>query len=149
DLLYRLNVIEVSIPPLRERVEDIPRLAHIFISFAARQMRRPAPELSSSAEQMLLTYQWPGNVRELRNVIERALILWPGQTLEPAAFPSRIRGHGEHVPRLGDKVPLEAIEREHIELVVARSPSFEAAARTLGIDESTLRRKRRKYATGQ
>jgi len=146
DLLYRLNVIEVTIPPLRERVEDVSRLARTFLSFFARQMGRAVPELSARAEEMLLAYDWPGNVRELRNVIERALILWPAQILEPAAFPDRISGSIARGFRLGDDVSLEAIEREHIERVLARAPSLEAAARTLGIDESTLRRKRKRFA---
>lgn len=75
DLLYRLNVIEVTLPPLRERPEDILQLARWFLAFFARGARRLPPELSPAAEQTLLTYAWPGNVRELRNAIERAVIL--------------------------------------------------------------------------
>jgi hypothetical protein len=70
----------------RDRSEDIPRLARTFLAFFARQIGRPVPKLSRGAEEMLLGYDWPGNVRELRNVIERALILWPAQILEPAAL---------------------------------------------------------------
>src|SRR5204863_6337293 len=75
DLLYRLNVIEVSVPPLRERRDDILPLARHFMAFFARAARRSVPELSADAEAALLRYEWPGNVRELRNAIERAVVL--------------------------------------------------------------------------
>ncbi len=145
DLLYRLNVIELTLPPLRERPEDILRLARRFVAFFARAARRPAPELSRAAEEALLAYHWPGNIRELRNAIERAIILSPAQLIEPQLLPDRIGASAASGPRLGGDFTLEAIEREHIERVVARSPTLEDAARILGIDSSTLWRKRRTY----
>ncbi|HSP96420.1 MAG TPA: sigma-54 dependent transcriptional regulator [Candidatus Dormibacteraeota bacterium] len=145
DLLYRLNVVELRLPPLRERSEDILRLARHFLAFFARAAKRPVPELSPAAAQALVGYPWPGNVRELRNAIERALILWPAAVLEPAAFPERIAGQPAAGPRLGADCTLEAIEREHLLRVVARSATLDDAARILGIDASTLYRKRRKY----
>ncbi len=145
DLLYRLNVIEVRTPPLRERPEDILRLAQRFLAFFARSAGRPTPELSQAAEAALLTYPWPGNVRELRNAIERAVILWPAQVVEPQAFPASIAAHATAEPRLGGDFSLEAIEREHIMQVLARIPTLEEAAHILGIDSSTLWRKRKKY----
>ena len=145
DLLYRLNVIELTIPPLRERPEDIDRLADEFLRFFAKAARRPALELSAAARDALRSYPWPGNVRELRNAIERAVILWPGRIIEPAAFPERIAAQAASPPRLGSDVSLEDIEREHIQRVVARAPTLEDAARILGIDSSTLWRKRKKY----
>src|SRR5262249_44820402 len=90
DLWYRLNVIEVRVPPLRERPEDILRLARRFLAFFARSVGRPPLEVAKAAEAVLLAYPWPGNVRELRNAIERAVILWPGQVIEPQAFPDTI-----------------------------------------------------------
>jgi len=147
DLLYRLNVVEVSIPPLRERKEDIPRLARTLIASLCRQIHREAPELPKTSEQLLAAYDWPGNVRELRNVLERALLLWRGESLDPKAFPRRIVRPRERGPQPGDHVTLEVLEREHIERVVASAPSFEVAAKILGIDESTLRRKRRRWET--
>src|SRR5260221_974063 len=95
----------------------------------------------------MLAYRWPGNVRELRNVTERVAILWPAQVIEPAAFPERIRATvaHDHVIALGGDNSLEQIEREHIERVLARSPTVEEAAKILGIDASTLRRKQRKF----
>ena len=145
DLLYRLNVVELRLPPLRERSEDILRLARHFLAFFARAAKRPVPELSPAAAQALVGYPWPGTVRELRNAIERALILWPAAVLEPAAFPERIAGQPAAGPRLGADCTLEAIEREHLLRVVARSATLDDAARILGIDASTLYRKRRKY----
>ncbi len=148
DLLYRLNVIEVRTPPLRERPEDIVRLARRFLDFFARSARRPIPELSQSAEQVLLAYPWPGNVRELRNAIERAVILWPAQVIEPQAFPERIAAHAAAGPQLGGDFTLDTIEREHILRVLARTGTLEEAAQILGIDSSTLWRKRKKYEGG-
>jgi two-component system, NtrC family, response regulator AlgB len=145
DLLYRLNVIEVTLPPLRERPEDIVPLARGFLAFFARGTRRSSLEFSPAAEQTLLTYAWPGNVRELRNAIERAAILWPAPLIDPAAFPERIAAHAARGPRLGGDDTLEAIEREHVLRVLARTSTVEEAARILGIDASTLWRKRKKY----
>jgi NtrC-family two-component system response regulator AlgB len=145
DLLYRLNVLEVHVPPLRERAEDILRLARHFVAFTARTARRPVPTLSPAAEQALLAYRWPGNVRELRNTVERAVILWPAQIVEPGALPERIAASTTVVPRLGGDFSLETIEREHILRVIARAPTLEEAARILDIESSTLWRKRKRY----
>jgi len=144
DLLYRLNVVEVTAPPLRERTEDILPLARRFIAFFARQSRRQPPELSAAAERVLLSYPWPGNVRELRNGIERALILAPGQVLEPESFPERIAAQPS-TPILGGDFTADEIEREHALRVLARAPTLEDAARILGIDSSTLWRKRKRW----
>lgn len=144
DLLYRLNAVEMKLPPLRERTEDIPRLARKFVNFFSRAARRPAPELSNAAEQALLAYSWPGNIRELANAIERAVILWPAQVIEPEAFPERIGAHVSSGPQLGGDFTLEEIEHEHVMRVIARSPTLEEAARILGIDASTLWRKRKR-----
>jgi NtrC-family two-component system response regulator AlgB len=145
DLLYRLNVIELRLPPLRERREDILRLARGFLQFFARTTGRPPLEFSPAAEAVLLSYPWPGNVRELRNAIERAVILWPAQVIEPEAFPDRIAAQVKSGPMLGGDYSLEAIEREHIMRVLARTKTLEEAAQILGIDASTLWRKRKKY----
>lgn len=148
DLLYRLNVIEVTVPPLRERREDIVPLARRFAAFFARAGGRPAPELSAATEEMLLAYPWPGNVRELRNALERALILWPAAVLEPQAFPDRIAGHAPSRPQLGGEFTLDEVEAEHLRLVLARAATLEEASRILGIDASTLWRKRKRLEGG-
>jgi two-component system, NtrC family, response regulator AlgB len=147
DLLFRLNVIEIQCPPLRDRPEDIIALAHRFLAFFARTANRPTPELSREAEAALLGYTWPGNVRELRNVIERAVILYGTRTLGVEALPDRIAGHATDMPRLGGDYTLEQIEREHVERVLARTATLDDAARILGIDLSTLYRKRKRYET--
>ena len=145
DLLYRIDVVEIHIPPLRERPEDILGLAGRFLQFFARANNRPAMELSKAAADVLLAYAWPGNVRELRNAIERAVILWPAQVVEPAALPERVAGAAGSGPTLGGDYTLEALEREHILRVLARSSGVEDAARILGVDPSTLWRKRKRY----
>ena len=153
DLFYRLNVVEVMIPPLRERTEDILPLARRFLAFYARTLGRRAPALSAATERLLTRYRWPGNVRELQNAIERALILWPAEVIEPAAFPDRMRaeaqpGEGASGPQLGGDFTLADIEREHVTRLVGRAVSLDAAAEILGIDASTLWRKRKKYEEG-
>jgi NtrC-family two-component system response regulator AlgB len=145
DLLYRLNVMEIIVPPLRERPEDILPLARGFVEFFARQGARPSPDLSPAAEKLLVTYPWPGNVRELRNAIERALILARGQVLEPESFPERIAASASDAPVLGGTFTTDEIEREHALRVMAHTATMEEAARVLGIDASTLWRKRKKW----
>ncbi|MCY1073059.1 sigma-54 dependent transcriptional regulator [Archangium sp. miwbw1] len=145
DLLYRLNVIEVKLPALRERTEDILPLARRFVAFFSRTAKRPLPELSPATEKMLLAYPWPGNVRELRNALERALIVWPAEVLEPQAFPDRIAAATGSVVALGGPHTLEEVEREHVLRVMANAPTLDEAAHILGIDASTLWRKRKKY----
>jgi two-component system, NtrC family, response regulator AlgB len=144
DLLYRLNVVEVTVPPLRERPQDILPLARRFLAFFAAGAGRPVPELTGAAERALLAHAWPGNVRELRNVTERAVILSPARELDLAALPERLRAQVADVPVLGGPFTVEAIEQEHLLRVLATAPTMEEAARILGIDASTLWRKRKK-----
>jgi NtrC-family two-component system response regulator AlgB len=148
DLLFRLNVIEVTVPPLRERRDEILPLARRFLAFFSRAARRPPPQLTPDAERALVDYPWPGNVRELRNAIERAVILAPGELLAPQAFPDRIAQHGNSAAVLGGDFSVESVEREHILRVLSRTRTQEEAARILGLDASTLWRKRRKYEDG-
>jgi NtrC-family two-component system response regulator AlgB len=146
DLLYRLNVIDLQLPPLRDRPEDILPLARRFLAFFDRAARRKPQRLSPAAEAALLGYRWPGNIRELRNTIERAVILWPAEIIEPEAFPTHISSRSAaRAPEIGGDFSLEEIEREHIRRVLARSGTLERAAEVLGIDASTLWRKRKKY----
>jgi two-component system, NtrC family, response regulator AlgB len=145
DLLFRLNVVEVTVPPLRERPDEILPLAQTFLTFFARAARRAPQQLSSDAEKAFLAYGWPGNVRELRNAIERAVILSPAQVLPPQAFPERIAQTATAVPQLGGDFSIDQVEREHILRVLARSRTQEEAAQVLGVDASTLWRKRKKY----
>jgi NtrC-family two-component system response regulator AlgB len=143
-----VRIIAASSRDLEEEVrrDDILRLATHYLAFFARSGGRPTPQLSAAAEQAIRRYPWPGNLRELRNAMERAVILWPAQVIEPEAFPDRVRGRAEEAPRVGGDVSLEDLERAHIVQVLARIPSVEEAARVLGIDASTLWRKRKKYS---
>ena len=88
DLYYRLNVLRIVMPPLRERGRDVVLLAQHFVRAFGKEFRRPAQTLSRDAEKALLAYPWPGNIRELRNVIERAVLLSENGTLEPEDFDS-------------------------------------------------------------
>jgi NtrC-family two-component system response regulator AlgB len=141
-------VIDLQLPPLRERPEDVLRLARRFLVFFAKSARRQPQELSKAAEAALLSYAWPGNIRELRNAIERTAILWPAQVIEPEAFPAHISARGKSTAaQLGGDFTLDTIEREHITRVAARTSTLDEAAAILGIDTSTLWRKRKKYET--
>jgi NtrC-family two-component system response regulator AlgB len=148
DLYFRLNTVEITLPPLRERREDALPLAESFLNFIAKSMRRHVPELKDEVRQAFLHYGWPGNLRELRNTLERAMIFQPGPALGLADFPERLRTAGASGPSLGGDSTLDQIEREHIQRVVARAGSLEEAARILGIDTSTLYRKRKRYEEG-
>jgi NtrC-family two-component system response regulator AlgB len=143
DLLYRLNTFELTVPPLRERREDIMPLARQFVAFFARTAKRGPVEFSPEAEGALAGHGWPGNVRELRNAIERAVILSPGQ-ISPEVLPERVQCATATRPVLGGDFALEDIEREHILRVLAQHPAVEEAARVLQIDASTLWRKRKR-----
>ena len=145
DLLYRLNVVEIRVPPLRERREDILPMARRMLRFFAGSLHRPGLELAEETAPVLESYPWPGNVRELRNAVERAAIVWPADTLPPAAFPERIAATHATAPVLGGPFTLDEIEREHILRVTAQAPTLDEAAHTLGIDASTLWRKRKKF----
>jgi NtrC-family two-component system response regulator AlgB len=144
DLFFRLNVIEIRVPLLRERHQDILPLARRFLAFFAAGTGRPPPELAPDAEAALLAYPWPGNLRELRNAMERAVILWPARVLPAQALPEAISAHASALPTLGGDFTLEQIEREHIARVQQRVGIQEQAARILGVDASTLWRKRKK-----
>jgi NtrC-family two-component system response regulator AlgB len=148
DLLYRLNVIELEVPALRHRLEDLPALIRHFLHFHATSLGRPVPELAPEAEAVLLAYGWPGNLRELRNEMERAVVLSRGSVLLPESFSERIRRDLAPVPRLGGDFSLRQIEREHTLGVLERASTREEAARTLGIDPSTLWRRLRRWEEG-
>lgn len=147
DLLYRLNVITLRVPALRERHEDIRQLAEACLLELSASYRRPARRFSNPALQSIATYNWPGNIRELRNVIERAVILAPGEFVEPThlSIANSSADPAKELPRVGGQVTLEALQRAHVQAVLANSATLEQAAQTLGIDVSTLYRKRRQY----
>jgi len=145
DLLYRLNVIGVKMPPLRERPEDLLRLAQTFLVYYAGRYHRPARAFSNAALDAIRAYAWPGNIRELQNVIERAVILGSGEMIELGMLSLPESAERQARPRIGDPLSLEELERTHIRGVMATASSLDTAAKTLGIDVSTLYRKRKQY----
>jgi NtrC-family two-component system response regulator AlgB len=144
DLFYRLNVIQIEIPPLRDRPEDLARLAERLLTFHARQNHRMFLGFSDEAFSALREYAWPGNVRELSNVIERAVILCPDERIGPEFLPSLLVP-ADASPQIGDPVSLEKVEEQHIRHVLASTKSLQEAAAVLGIDQATLWRRRKKY----
>jgi NtrC-family two-component system response regulator AlgB len=145
DLLYRLNVITLTLPPLRERREDILDLAERFLARFVVEYSRPARQFSDEAREALLSYAWPGNIRELRNVIERASIIC-SEALVQVSHLGLSAVSSPCVPQIGDQLSLEALEKAHISAVMANSESLDQAAKTLGIDASTLYRKRKQLS---
>ncbi len=144
DLLYRLNVIEVTLPPLRDRPADIGPIADRLLAFFAARDGRPVTRFTTDAREALRRHPWPGNLRELRNAVERAVILASGPEVGPDLLPSQVRRPTDGAMEVGGRVPLEALEAEHVRRVLAATPALDDAAAILGIDPSTLYRKRRK-----
>jgi DNA-binding NtrC family response regulator len=145
DLYYRLNVIAIHLPPLRERRDDIPLLAGAFLERAAATRGEAQKRLSGAAQDAMVNYAWPGNVRELENALERAVILTSGEVIDVEALPERVTA--PEPVKLVDERParnptLETIERAYIMWVLqSESGNKTRAAETLGIDPSTLHRK--------
>ncbi|HEY7511137.1 MAG TPA: sigma-54 dependent transcriptional regulator [Vicinamibacteria bacterium] len=144
DLYYRLNVVRIEVPPLRERPEDIPVLASRFVAEIAARLGRPAPELPAEVLDRLRAYSWPGNVRELRNAIERALILSPPGRLDALEVAPDTTGapstlEGEPAGELNLRTALTRLERDLVKEAVRRSGGVrKEAARLLGIDARNL-----------
>lgn len=152
DLLFRLNVINLTVPPLRERPEDVLPMARHYLRFFEPRQGRQNLAFSEQCQKSILVHHWPGNLRELRNAVERAVILCPSSIIEADDLGIQLElsqsskgGKSMNSVSLGDDVSVEEIEREHIARVVAKAESFETAARILGIDVTTLQRKRKKY----
>jgi DNA-binding NtrC family response regulator len=150
DLYYRLNVIHIHLPSLRERTEDILPLADHFLCAAVARTGKPIRELSAQVKKTLLGYNWPGNVRELENVIERAVALAGGDVIQMDDLPSGVRER-KRADNLGSALArgmtLEELEREYIErMVVAEGGNKTRAAQKLGLDRKTLYRKLEEYA---
>lgn len=141
DLFYRLDVVNVQLPPLRERPEDIPLLAEYFLQKYAAAMNKAVVGISHDAMALLMKYDWPGNVRELQNAIERALVIGKGQEIVAADFPMQCASPHQPVGRR-----LEDVARAHIERILKESGwNLTHAAETLGIDRSTLYSKIKAY----
>jgi DNA-binding NtrC family response regulator len=146
DLYYRLNVIAISVPPLRERKEDLPALARHFLAKYAKNLSKAVTDISPEALELLAGYHWPGNVRELESVIERAVILCEGDTLgaEDLSLPA-----AAVVDELGTNPSLEEMEKTYILRVLKEANGNQSrASQLLGIDRKTLYLKLKKYGIG-
>ena len=144
DLFYRLNVIQIEIPPLRDRPGDMVALAEGLLRFYARNNHRSFLGFTQDAIEALKRYHWPGNVRELRNIIERAAIICQADRVGVESLPASMAPRDTKA-HIGDPVTLEKIEEQHIRRVLVTTKSLQEAADILGIDQATLWRRRKKY----
>jgi formate hydrogenlyase transcriptional activator len=153
DLFFRLNVIPLTVPPLRTRPEDIPLLVTYFVSRFAKKFGRKIDGVSRDAMELLSRYQWPGNVRELQNIVERAVVLATGPVLTvDAEFLSIGDGHAPDAPETpshdGQPMSMRDAERQHIEAVLKQTKGViegpQGAARILNLNPNTLRSRMRK-----
>jgi NtrC-family two-component system response regulator AlgB len=144
DLFYRLNVFQIELPPLRERSEDVPLLAHRFLGFYAGRNHKQFLGFTEEAQQAMKVRAWHGNIRELRNVIERASIIAQGPRIGAAELGLK-PGSADAPVQVGAPVPLDKLEEAHIRQILATAKSLDEAARILGIDAATLWRRRKKY----
>ncbi len=147
DLYYRLNVIELYVPSLRERIEDIPLLADFFIKKFAAEKRIEPKEISNDAMNILMSYSWPGNVRELQNLIERLMIMVPDDKILPKHIPYPInKTTPENEAILSLKEAKESFEKEYITKVLKITHwNISQASKLLGIERSYLHKKIKKY----
>ena len=155
DLYFRLNVVTLKLPPLRDRMDDLEDLADTFLERIAKSTGQPKKEISREALRMLKAYSWPGNVRELENFIERAVALGTGEKLEPIDFPTqissrltlpRLSADQEPLRRVGRVVPIAEVEKHAILNAMAEAKGDKLlAAQMLGIGKTTLYRKLQQY----
>ena len=149
DLYYRLNVIPIILPPLRDRPDDIPLLVEHFIEKISKENKKDVRGITSDAMQLFMHYRWPGNVRELENVIERVITLMDTDLITAAVLPSYIKGDiaGREVQSLADDtvLPWEEYEKQIIANALRQGTSFNGAAKLLRISHKTVAAKARKY----
>ncbi|MFO8071758.1 MAG: sigma-54 dependent transcriptional regulator [Polyangia bacterium] len=146
DLFYRLSVVDLAIPPLRNRPEDILLLARDFTAALSRSHGRRVTDWDEEVERNLIRYSWPGNVRELVHTIERAVLLCPGRILRMEHLPARLVEAQATKGQDDELLSLAEIEERQIRRALALDLPLEEKARRLGIDPSTLWRKRKKYS---
>jgi DNA-binding NtrC family response regulator len=147
DLYYRLNVVPITLPDLKDRQEDIPLLANHFVQKFAPESNPAIREISKEAMAILMSHTWPGNVRELENVIERAVTLGHGPAIEPRDLPPHLAGGTSPLERaLAKEATLEDLEKDYIAMILRRTKGHQIrAASILGIDRRTLYRKIRRF----
>jgi DNA-binding NtrC family response regulator len=147
DLFYRLNVIEIRLPPLRERREDVPLLAQHFLERLSHEVGKDVREISEGGLRLLMDHDWPGNVRELENAVERAMVTSRGKTLEEEDFAFLAwNGASAKVPKFPAGMNLQDMEKQLIVVTLERTGgNIKEAATVLGIDRSTMYEKIKKY----
>ncbi|MGC3999172.1 MAG: sigma-54 dependent transcriptional regulator [Anaeromyxobacter sp.] len=146
DLFYRLNVIPITLPPLRQRREDVPLLVQGFLERLAIEMQKRVDGVSAEAMNALMAHDWPGNVRELRNVLERGAVVSTGPIIQLQDLGLPARASAEAPPRPGAMASLEEVERRHVSAVLAHTGgNVSQSARILGIDRVTLYNKMKKW----
>src|SRR5262249_46814719 len=146
DLFFRLSVLRIVAPPLRDRSADIVPAAEHFLAALAPLHRKPTRQLSESAARMLPAHSWPGNFRELRNSVERAIVLSESEQLQPDDFPEQVRASAGNAAFLAGLRSLEDLEREAISRTLeATRYHIPHSAGILGISRKTLLEKRKKY----
>ena len=145
DLLYRINTVEIHVPPHRDRQEDIPLLANHFTSIFAKKYKKQIDQINPAAMKKLEKYHWPGNIRELRHAIERAVILTETNTLQPSDFLF------PETEKHEDELQFDSFDLDHVEKTVIRkalakhSGNLSHAAHELGITRASLYRRMEKY----
>ncbi len=145
DLLYRVNTVEITLPPLRERVSDIPLLANHFLKMYSRKYQKPLLKFASDTMKKLQAYNWPGNIRELRHSVERAVILCDGDILQPNDFMLQNQAHDGNDPSL-DSYNLDDLEKWAIQKAMTRHQgNITRAAEELGLTRAALYRRLEKY----
>ena len=148
DLFYRLNVISIRVPPLRERPRDLKHMAASYLKFFSEQCGKRVTSFSAAAQAALEAYAWPGNLRELRNVVEHAVIFANGSEVQRADLPEQLNpsspGLSGDGVSIGMKISLEQIENEHIRRILAQTTTMEEAAQMLGISRGTLYERKKK-----
>ena len=150
DLYFRIKGVEVRLPALSERREDVPPLVQHYVRHFAQQSDQPVPEVAEDTMQALLAYDWPGNVRELMNVLQNMVVIAGGQTIEPRHLPREVRagadGHADGATGMPAGLSLEQMEKQMIRNTLRMcAGNREQAARLLGIGERTLYRKLKEY----
>jgi two-component system response regulator HydG len=149
DLYHRLNVLVVTLPPLRERPADIEALIEHFLGESAKRLGQPAKRLAPETRTLLLRFPWPGNVRQLRNVLERSSIMATGAQIIPADLPPELKAEAATVQLDAPMSTLAAVEKSHVLRVLERcAGNKKQAAEILAIDRSTLYAKLKQYGVG-
>ena len=150
DLLFRLRVISIHVPPLRDRMNDVPDLMRYFLAQINRELKTQVDRVETKATDRLTSYRWPGNVRELKNVLTKAAMDSRGSVLLADAVDAALSGSNSDVPSAAGALSLEELEKQHIFRAVAQtSGNISAAARALGVSRPTLRKRLKKYGIYQ